>query len=255
MQAPPCSLNMTGPPCACKTGYVPNPAGAGCVLPACPDHATRNPPDAPCACDADYKFDAAGTSCILEQYTISLSGLGGVVMPSKTLAAYAQVATSTGTLKSGIQVTLALTVEPENDGQLYSAHVGTVSPNGGATDANGKLSFEFRAPVAGGTHTITATCAPNCTNQATGTIKVPGCPIPPLTALTDPVAIDFDNNVGSRWRPDGLTPDFQAHLACVEAGITAAGGTSTGTSAYRPEQYQRHLSYFPLLDSSYLLQT
>jgi hypothetical protein len=62
-----------------------------------------------------------------------------------------------------------------------------------------------------------------------------------LTELSDPVAIDFDNNVGSRWRPDGLTPDFQKHLQCVEDAITARHGTYMGTSAYRPYEYQRHL--------------
>ncbi len=67
------------------------------------------------------------------------------------------------------------------------------------------------------------------------------CPIPDLTQLTDPVAIDFDNNVGSRWRPGGLTADYQKKLKCVEDAIFARGGTSAGTSAYRPEQYQRHL--------------
>lgn len=178
-------------------------------------------------------------------------------MPSTTRAAYALVATSAGSPKSGAQVDLALTVVPEEDGynhavgQHTAPHEGSLSVPGGTTGADGRLNFVFTAPVAGGTHTITATCiAPNCTNSpVTGTIKVPGCLIPPLTPLTDPVAIDFDNNVGSRWRPDGLTPAFQAHLACVEAAIDAATGVPqsyTGTSAYRPFEYQRHL--FEIVD-------
>ena len=67
------------------------------------------------------------------------------------------------------------------------------------------------------------------------------CPIPGLTPLTDQVAIDFDNNVGNRWRPDGLTPAYQEHVSCVEREVRARGGTPVGTSAYRPTQYQRHL--------------
>jgi len=62
-----------------------------------------------------------------------------------------------------------------------------------------------------------------------------------LTPLTDPVAIDFDNSVGGRWRPDGLTADYQNKLACVQSEISARHGTYTGTSAYRPYEYQRHL--------------
>jgi hypothetical protein len=76
-----------------------------------------------------------------------------------------------------------------------------------------------------------------------GCAKVPDaiCSIPGLPPLTDPAAKDFDNNVGSRWRPDLLTTDYQKKLKCVEDEITARGGSYVGTSAYRPEQYQRHL--------------
>jgi hypothetical protein len=66
------------------------------------------------------------------------------------------------------------------------------------------------------------------------------CDIPGLTPLTDPIAIDFED--GNRWRPDGLTADYQSKLKCVQDGITTRGGSSAGTSAYRPTQYQRHLS-------------
>ena len=208
----------------------------------CP--ANSIPESGSCTCNTNFKPDPTATICVPEeQLTISLSGLGGEVMPAARRAASAQVTTGTGSAKSGVHVGLDLTVVPENDGQLYSAHVGVVSPNGGATGADGRLNFVFTAPMAGGLHTITATCD-GCSNQAIGTIRVSGCLIPPLTALTDRVAIDFDNNVGSRWRPDGLTPAFQAHLACVETAIDAATGVResyTGTSAYRPTQYQQHL--------------
>lgn len=129
---------------------------------SCPANSTQT--GSTCTCNDNYV--SAGTSCIPETYTIALSGLGVEVMPTKTRDAYALVTTTTGSLKSGAQVSLALTVVPENDGLLYAAHVGAVSPNGGSTEADGRLSFVFTAPVRGGLHTITATCT-NCTNQAT----------------------------------------------------------------------------------------
>ena len=45
---------------------------------------------------------------------------------------------------------------------------------------------------------------------------------------------------GDRWRPDLLTGGYPTKLACVQNAITAAGGTYTPTSAYRPFQYQQH---------------
>ena len=86
-------------------------------------------------------------------------------------------------------------------------------------------------------------CDPGYQFDVAGTSCVPvvPCLIPELTTLTDPIAIDFDNNPGNRWRPDGLTATYQAHVRCVEDQTRARGGTPIGTSAYRPEQYQRHL--------------
>lgn len=80
------------------------------------------------------------------------------MITNQTREAYAQVTRSDGTPANGIHVDLALTVAPENDGQLYSAHVGAVSPNGCSTGADGRLNFAFKAQAAGGVHTITATC-------------------------------------------------------------------------------------------------
>src|SRR3989338_3750736 len=71
---------------------------------------------------------------------------------------------------------------------------------------------------------------------------------PPFSA---PVAQGFEN--GNRWRPDLLTADYQTKLACVQNAITVAGGTYTGTSAYRPFQYQQHL--FEIVDKDYDLDT
>jgi hypothetical protein len=196
-----------------------------------------------CTCNDGYESDPTATSCVLEQYTISLSGLGGDVMPAKTLTtAYAHVAKNDGSDKSGAQVTLELTVVPEDDGQPYGAHVGSVSPNGGSTGADGRLSFVFTAPVAGGTHTITATCT-GCTNQATGTIKVPGCPVDPLIKVEDilpndpdvlPLTLELERTRGAGL---ALLPDAQAGVNCVklkEPGTVITGGTRTLA-------YQAHL--------------
>ena len=207
-----------------------------CMAPVFSCPANSQPTGNSCTCNDPYVPDPTATSCVPEQYTIALSGLGGVVRPTTTRDAYATVTASNGSPKSGAQVSLTLTVVPENGAPILASNVGSISPNGGSTGADGRLNFVFTAPVAGGTHTITASCT-NCTNQATGTIKVPGCPEPPLSELTDLVAIDFDN--GNRWRPDLLTAPYKVHLSCVE---TAAGaGHYAGTSAYRPTQYQRHL--------------
>jgi len=209
----------------------------------CP--ANSAPTGSTCTCDNSYVPGPDGKSCVPEPYTIALSGLGGEVLPTRTRAAYAEVIKSDGSPKSGAAISLLLTVVPENGDPIRAEHVGRVSPNGGSTGADGRLNFEFIAPLAGGTHTIAASC-PTCTNiYAEGTITVPGCPEPPLTSppFTDPVAAGFEN--GNRWRPDRLSTapqnNYQTKLACVEAAITAAGGTSTGTSAYRPFQYQQHL--------------
>ena len=210
---------------------------------SCPVNSTNysvNPAAGLCLCNLSYMPDSGGTGCVLEPLTVALSGLGGVVMPTKTQAALAYVTTISGLQMSGVHVDLSLTVVPENGAPIRAEYVGNVSPNGGATGADGRLNFVFTAPTAGGLHTITATCT-GCTNIHSGTITVPGCQEPPLTPLTDPVAIDFDNSVGGRWRPDGLTADYQNKLACVQSEISARHGTYTGTSAYRPYEYQRHL--------------
>lgn len=173
--------------------------------------------------------------------SISLAGLGGDVMPSAKRTAYAQVMSGT-TPKSGAQVSLSLTVVPEDDGQLYSAHVGAVSPNGGATGADGRLNFVFTAPTAGGLHTITATCT-NCTNQATGTIKVPGCGVPELRKVEDippngsdvlPLTLELERTRGAGL---ALLPDAQAGVTCITNKYPSAS-ISSGT---RTLAYQAHL--------------
>lgn len=208
----------------------------------CPANSTGT--NGACTCSTNYMPNATQTSCIQEHYTIALSGLGGEVMPTKKLeTAYALVTKSDGSAKSGAQVSLSLTVVPEDDGQLYSAHVGAVSPNGGSTGADGRLSFVFTAPVAGGTHTITATCT-NCTNNpVTGTIKVPGCGVPELRKVEDilpngsdvlPLTRRLETTLGADL---ALLPDAQAGVTCITNKYPSAS-ISSGT---RTEAYQAHL--------------
>jgi len=204
---------------------------------ACPDHASRTPPGAPCACDPGYEFDAAGTSCILEQYTISLVGLGGEVMPGETRDACALVTKSDGSAKSGAEVILSLDVIPELKGQLPVTYTGTLSTYDGATGTDGRLSFEFRAPEAGGEHIITAGCV-GCTNVAQGTIKVPGCSVDDLPPITDPEVQLFEDNP-DRSDETRLTPRMKTELACLKT-AAAAGSPKVG-SAYRPPAYNQHL--------------
>jgi hypothetical protein len=95
-----------------------------------------------------------------------------------------------------------------------------------------------------GTFPSACTCNDGYEPDPTKTSCVSTCPIPGLTPLTDQVAIDFEN--GNRWRPDGLTADYQTKLKCVQDAVVKKGGTSEGTSAYRPTQYQQHL--FEIVD-------
>ena len=255
-------------PCTCDTGYQPNVDHTFCeVIPnhsvPCPANASRPSHGAPCACDAGYKFDAAGTSCVLEKYTLSLViPPPAEVMPGAGKSAYAHVANSDGSDKSGVQVSLSLSVVPEEDGynhavgQHTAPHDGSLLPESGATGSDGKLHFEFKAPVAGGIHTITATCTnPSCTNQATGTIKVPGCSVSELTEIPKLSALAGETPEQAHLtrqledKMDGyslLTPATQAAEQCLARRISAVVGepATSGyevTSTIRTLAYQKHL--------------
>lgn len=65
------------------------------------------------------------------------------------------------------------------------------------------------------------------------------CDVPPLTPLTDPAAIEFEN--GNRIDTQNLTAATQAGLACMQNRVAALGGAMTLSSAYRPVAYQDHL--------------
>lgn len=208
---------------------------------ACPDHSQPTGTTI-CTCTDPYVPDPTKTRCVLELFTISLHDLGGEVMPNQTRDAFAAVTKSDGTAGVGVQVDLFLDVVPELEGQLPFAYKGTVTPDSGRTDWEGKLHFVFKAPGAGGTHTITATCS-SCAKEATGKIRVPGCSVPPLTEVKDippngpdvlPLTLRLEETKGSDL---ALLPDAQAGVNCVKAKEPSAV-ISSGT---RTVAYQAHL--------------
>jgi hypothetical protein len=227
---------------------------SGWNVPACPANSMPNS-GGTCTCNsptatnpANYVPDPTKTSCVPETFTVSLHGLGIEVMPNdKLTTAYAEVTKNDGKPKSGERVDLTLTVVPEEDGynhavgQHTAPHEGSLSTLGGATDTDGKLSFVFQAPVAGGLHTITAYCA-NCTNKATGTIKVPGCSVSDLTEVKDippndpdvlPLTLELESTKGADL---ALLPAAQAGVTCIKNKFPSAI-ISSGT---RTIAYQQH---------------
>jgi hypothetical protein len=213
----------------------------------CPANSSpTSPADTPATCTCSDTFVAdSGTSCISEPLTISLSGLGGDdVMPTKTRAAYAHVTKSDGSDKSGAHVDLSIKSVAELEGQLPVTYTGTLSTEAGTTDAYGKLPFVFTAPVAGGTHTITATCVGCTNNPVTGTIKVPGCSVDDLPPITDSEVQTFEDNpklsdTARLTARMGMNQNPPGALRCLLA-ATAAGSPTVG-SAFRPSAYNQHL--------------
>lgn len=65
------------------------------------------------------------------------------------------------------------------------------------------------------------------------------CEVPPLTPVTDPTALNFENV--SPINTTNLTSQAQAGLDCMRRNTNSAGGNFTLTSAYRPATYQQHL--------------
>lgn len=65
------------------------------------------------------------------------------------------------------------------------------------------------------------------------------CSVPPLTPLTDPDAIRFEQ--GDNVNIDRLQPNMRTALDCVQSAVTDAGGQLNVHSAYRPAAYQEHL--------------
>lgn len=65
------------------------------------------------------------------------------------------------------------------------------------------------------------------------------CQVPPLTPLTDPDAIAFENGNQINTNPSRFF--LNSKLSCLSNAVANAGGGGTLTSAYRPATYQAHL--------------
>lgn len=65
------------------------------------------------------------------------------------------------------------------------------------------------------------------------------CPVPPLTPITDPIALQFEG--GNTVDTTNLQANMQTALGCLRTAVAGAGGSINITSAYRPPAYQRHL--------------
>lgn len=158
-----CPANMSGPPCVCKPGYVPNPAGAGCFQ---------------------------------EQYIISepqdQAQLPDMEPGSSRGSSVKVVSALTGLPKQGAVVKIHLGVDissgGHDHGETYGRRsrgsiTGCASEPGGAggtadsylctTGTDGYAGFTFNAPDASGKHTITATCISSlCSGSKTAKINV-----------------------------------------------------------------------------------
>ena len=79
-------------------------------------------------------------------------------------------------------------------------------------------------------------------DQTQGTVtnfSVSTCDVPPLTPLTDPIAVQFEN--GNPVDTMNLTPTTQAGLGCMRTRVAQLGGSFTLSSGFRPVSYQAHL--------------
>ena len=65
------------------------------------------------------------------------------------------------------------------------------------------------------------------------------CQVAPLTPLTDPVVIAFEN--GDQINTDAENFNLNTELNCLSNAVEDAGGTGFLTSAFRPAAYQTHL--------------
>ena len=217
----------------------------------CPNNSTGDRPINPkeCICNTGYHPNDLKTQCIQESLTISLYiPPPAEVEPSATKSAYAQVLDGSSP-KSGVQVNL--TVTPPTGGGIA-----TLVPASGATGSEGKLAFDFVAPAVAGSYSITASCDPACSNQATGAIEVKAkCPVdplpkPPFDGDVDPACTaslekgkgkDVDN-VCPSLNPKMTEPNG-GQMQCLADKINKLALTPAYTgpsSTIRTEAYQQH---------------
>ena len=191
----------------------------------------------PCDCGMLSSVAARLTTCT-SSLSVTLSG-GTEVEPSST--------SSTNTLPviatvkdqntgqpptSPVKVHISLKVEPNSGGHEHGdsarprggiANVGTCPSDSKCwekkTDGNGAAAFNFNAPEASGTHTITASCE-GCSNTATKTVDVKINGLNPIPALPFYALNEANGNViGAKtgWHTDNhnLTPAAAAVLTKI----------------------------------------
>jgi hypothetical protein len=247
-----CPANMSGSPCACKAGYVPNSSG----------------------------------SCDAEVLTITLSG-GSTTEPwhkkwdqdhtnsNSNLPFNAVVTDQNGQPQAGVNVYISSDATPGSGGhdhdnnrpkgKLVSNTTGEGLSSGtasisGQTDSGGQFSFTFGAEEASGEHTLTATCEYNdtaCSNTATTNITVE---IPGLMLLdADPKSYDLEGSTDSHhgnhyFSPEAmvkiinlahayrLSPSFNHQLLIINDSSLVKGGVfDLGQDwTYKPNGHQGH---------------
>ena len=205
------------------------------IAPNCPEHSSQlNPGDykASCFCTPPYVADVLDlykiTSCVIKGLTITLSG-GAEVEPSsgpdkKFLPIIATVKDQNGQpTTTPVSVHVSLKVDPKTGGH---DHGDSTRPRGGiaeketcasdsecwsnTTDGSGQVVFNFNAPEASGTHTISATCD-GCSNTATKPVDVKVDGLEPIPTLPFYALNEANGDViGARtgWHADNhnLTP-------------------------------------------------
>jgi len=182
----PANSKVTGTnTCTCNDPYVPDSTQTSCVLTACP----ANMSGVPCVCKTGYVPNPNGAGCIEEQYTLSvLQDPLPDVEPGASASPYVEVVNAqTQQPKEGAVVNIKVEVDASSGGHDHGESIvkrnkGTLSGcSAGAvpgtidctTGPNGRASFNFGAPDASGTHTFTATCISHaCSGSKTSEINV-----------------------------------------------------------------------------------
>jgi hypothetical protein len=187
---------MEGYPCACKSGFVPNPTGEGCVQ---------------------------------EQYTLEMLGKPlSEIMPGAPDTVVVRVTKAANEPKSDVTVRLKVDVEENSGGHDHhddQRPKGTLS--GAAcdppekhcataiTNSDGLASFSFAAPPVSGTHNFTAACVSHTCSGSPSKIvnvKVPGLEPIPDSPFYRPITPNRDTN---HPNTHFLKPEASAKLQAI----------------------------------------
>jgi hypothetical protein len=264
-----CPAHSTGAAtCTCTDPYVSDTTATSCVAAnSCPSGMSGSP----CACDTGFVPNSGG-SCDPEVLTISLSGGTTTepwhkkwdrdhTSPNSNLSYSAVVKNQLDQPKPGIGVSIWSEVTPGSGGHAHDnnrpkgwlaetpaditaqiqagASQGSGSL-GGVTDSAGTFAFTFGAEEASGEHTITVTCDGCTNNPQSTTIKVE---IPGLMQLdADPLSYELrgstDGHPGNHYFSEAAmvqiinlafayshSPSFNNQLLKINDSSLIKGGT------------------------------